>query len=405
MPFNMVQMVMMHELAHNMHMNHGKNFWQARNKYAEELRALWSRKYTGEGFWGSGRILSDLQEVAGNNSMTAEDMKDVPVCGGTFRSRRRKRKRAGDGNEMTWKEKRDRRIEKKFGKNGQSLGEDEEQRIMLEIDRKGAIGGKPRVAQSKRGRELRAAAALARFGPNQQEVDELKKPEDESSDAEYEEDPSVKDEDAKDTNGQRLLDSMGFGVVRVCEDESPEDSQVKHEMDELAELNQEDWSRNSRPEVVPATETKRNPLYDIPQYRGLPTTSPPPAKINKQSQPPTQPKINITRLPVVTAPKHDAREGLLQESRLSDSNVLSQTQVQSAQPASISVSTSDCPICSLTNDAISATCSACSHVLRPETDRNHWRCRSSTCAESAFINGGDAGLCGVCGARRTVDTR
>ena len=240
MPFNMVQMVMMHELAHNTHMNHGKNFWQARNKYAEELRVLWSRKYTGEGFWGSGRVMSDLHEVAGNNSMTAEDMKDVPVCGGTFRSRRRKRKRAGDGNEMTWKEKRDRRIEKKFGKNGQSLGEDEEQRIMLEIDRKGAIGGKPRVAQSKRGRELRAAAALARFGPNQQEVDELKKPEDESSDAEYEEDPSVKDEDAKDTNGQRLLDSMGFGVVRVCEDESPEDSQVKHEMDELAELNQED---------------------------------------------------------------------------------------------------------------------------------------------------------------------
>ena len=343
----MVQMVMMHELAHNMHMNHGKNFWQARNKYAEELRALWSRKYTGEGFWGSGRILSDLQEVAGNNSMTAEDMKDVPVCGGTFRSRRRKRKRAGDGNEMTWKEKRDRRIEKKFGKNGQNLGGDEEQRIMLEIDRKGAIGGKPRVAQSKRGRELRAAAALARFGPNKQEVDDLKQFEDDSSDAEYEEDPSVKDEDATDTNGQRLLDNMGFGVVRVCEDESLEDSQVKHEMNELAELNQDHWSRNDGADVIPPVDNKRNPLYDIPQYRGSP--SPPP-------QPPTRRKINITKLPANAALKNDACERLRQENGPSENLPRSHDQNRSFETASSSVSTVDCPICSLTNDALSATC-------------------------------------------------
>lgn len=142
-PFNMVQMVMMHELAHNSHMNHGKLFWQTRNQYADEMKALWTKGYTGEGFWGSGRTLHEMGAVMGNNILSSQDLEGLPLCGGTYRSRRRKRKARGaqDTSNLTWKEKNNRRIERKFGKNGVALGEDEDQRLALEITRKGPIGG------------------------------------------------------------------------------------------------------------------------------------------------------------------------------------------------------------------------------------------------------------------------
>ncbi|RMZ82322.1 hypothetical protein DV738_g1748, partial [Chaetothyriales sp. CBS 135597] len=57
LPFEVVQMVMMHELAHNVHMNHSKAFWATRDVFAAEMKALWARRYTGEGFWGGGRVL------------------------------------------------------------------------------------------------------------------------------------------------------------------------------------------------------------------------------------------------------------------------------------------------------------------------------------------------------------
>ncbi|KAJ4513723.1 hypothetical protein HRR83_005131 [Exophiala dermatitidis] len=256
LPFNMVQMVMMHELAHNTHMNHGRDFWKTRNLYVEELKSLWQRGYTGEGFWGSGRALSDLSLVmSGNNVLASEELARLPLCGGTFRSRRttRKRKRgAGQGEELTWKEKRDRRIEKKFGKNGVALGEDESKRLALDYNHakmktkttKGVAKGvslgltKPRVAQSKRGRELRAAAALARFETNKKEVDVLEQ-QNTKNDGDEEEDDNEEEgddleEDAVDSNGRKLLDSQGQGMVRVCDHEDAgHDVDAKHELEEM----------------------------------------------------------------------------------------------------------------------------------------------------------------------------
>src|SRR5271170_7261147 len=251
-PFSFVQMVMMHELAHNVHMNHGKRFWAERNKFSNELRELWAKGYTGEGFWGNGRTLESLQAVAGNNTIPSQELADLQVCGGTFRSRGRKRKRAGGQQDLTWKEKRDKRIEKKFGKNGKALGEDEGGRMMLEVGKKGSVGGKPRVANSKRGRELRAAAALARFGTNNTVPENVKDETvgDGSEDEDEYDDVDVKAEDARDVNGQRLLDSMGFGMLRVCGDEHEDgqDVHIKQEMDDLIEFS---ISRKGQP--IPAS--------------------------------------------------------------------------------------------------------------------------------------------------------
>ena len=396
LPFNMVQMVMMHELSHNLHMNHGKMFWATRNKYAGELRVLWNRAYTGDGLWGSGRVLDDLSRVAGKNAMAEGELQDVPLCGGTFQSRRRKRKRAtgDDGQELTWKEKRDRRIEKKFGKNGQSLGEDEHQRMFLEIDRKGPISGKPRVAQSKRGRELRAAAALARFDTNKKETEQLTKleEEDDGSESGYEEDTTIKGEEAHDANGQRLLDSMGFGMVRVCEEEQEDDVQVKQEISELQQLSTRnasakhpDWGRT--PSSHTDSPERRNPLYDIPQHRSSPTPPPTPAQASRQVK--SQPKITINRLqPRPSSPA------------TTPSSVSKTTPpAEEVPPTSPPPQPTACPICSLHNPSSAITCAACSHVLAPHKDPRHWRCGSETCRSSEYVNGGDVAVCGVCGGR------
>lgn len=227
-------------------MNHGRGFWAERNKFAGELRGLWEKGYTGEGFWGQGRELESLRVHAGNMVDVGVGREVEGLCGGTFRSRgrkRRRRRRMEDGKgALTWREQRDRRIEKKFGRNGVALGEDEDARIKLEIGKKGTLGGKPRVAGSKRGRELRAAAALARFETQKEEQKakkEMENEEDEDSSTTDSDEPDddqagrTKGKPAVDINGNQLLDSMGFTMVKVCGDEDTDDINVKKEMDEF----------------------------------------------------------------------------------------------------------------------------------------------------------------------------
>ncbi|RAL66884.1 hypothetical protein DID88_007666 [Monilinia fructigena] len=95
---------------------------------------------------------------------------------------------------------------------------------------------KPKVASSKRGRELRAAAALARFEVKKEEPD--MKDEDLVTDSEAE---SVIDEiyikpepdDALDLDGSRLVDKKGGGMVQVCENEDRDNEDAKREFEEL----------------------------------------------------------------------------------------------------------------------------------------------------------------------------
>lgn len=362
--FNMVQMVMMHELAHNQHMNHGKLFWQARNLFSGEMRELWTKGYTGEGLWGNGRTLNEMGVEMGNNIIRSEELEGLPLCGGTFRSRRRKRKANRDGRELTWKEKRDRRIEKKFGKNGVSLGEDEDKRLLLEIGKKGPIGGKPRVAQSKRGRELRAAAALARFETNKQEVEALKNDDNANSNEEFDEDYEDLDsnfEDAKDIDGSKLLDSQGHGMVKVCDDEDADDVQVKQEMEELEGLDRYFPRLTQKPkhELLSASTTNERKKK--------------PRKEMEESEAKVDPKVEE---------KYGTGDTKTQEIC--------------------------CPICTFAQPSSTSSglavptsrCMACGHVLIPHTDSKAWYCKSEACQESKYLNSGDAGTCGVCGVRR-----
>lgn len=241
LPFRYVQMVMMHELAHCTQMNHSRAFWAIRNDYAAAMTALWSKGYTGEGIWGRGAALGS-GDWYGRNTITEGEPLPQHLCGGTYRSRRqgaRKRKP-----KVSWKEQKERRIAKKFGVHGVALGADDGEKVKLEGGKK--TKGKPRVAGSGRGRELRAAAALARFGKQkaaEEDGEELPLKKEEGQVVDLDEDETASGSDyeeeddgtieALDLDGTKMKDKDGRALVKVCEDEDANDPSARNELDEL----------------------------------------------------------------------------------------------------------------------------------------------------------------------------
>lgn len=368
--FRSVQMVMMHELAHCKQMNHSGAFWAVRNQFADELRKLWEQNYTGDGFWGRGKTLlsGQYEPVSG---LRTEEIVPRSLCGGTFRSSRgRKRKRKGDGSAgadkslLSYAERQQRRIAKKFGTNGVKLGDDSETRVKLEDGKKAK--GKPRVAGSARGRELRAAAALARFGSQKEGSGKKEEPgPDEVVDSETD------SEEHEDLNDSRLsLDPQSKGMIKVCEDEDQSDIHVKQEMQELQDLNEIDL--HSINTATTTTKTKTTAAI-------APKQEPPPVKIEK----------NTPRKNAIVHTTH------------TQSNPLPSSPIQAVIPPIIPKC--HCPICSLANDPSATICIACAHVLDRDVHPGHWRCTSPACRESEYINSRDYALCGVCGARRVGD--
>ncbi|TPX15399.1 uncharacterized protein E0L32_004379 [Thyridium curvatum] len=237
LPFEYVQMVMMHELAHCVQMNHSRAFWAVRNRYADEMRTLWARGYTGEGMWGRGALLS-TGEFERDTVSVGEGLPEH-LCGGTYRSRGRRKRKAKKT--LSYQEQKERRILKKFGANGVALGEDEGAKKKLEGR---SVASKPRVAGSKRGRELRAAAALARFDQQKKEEEASRQKEEADDDDETASEPETESDyeeddgpspgpDALDIDGTKLLDKKGHGMVKVCEDENPNDEDAQQELLEL----------------------------------------------------------------------------------------------------------------------------------------------------------------------------
>ncbi len=216
LPFKFVQQVMIHELAHNKQMNHSKAFWKVKNEFSDKMRVLWEKGYTGEGFWGRGVLLE-------NGAFAHEDLEEGEVlpahmCGGTFRSRGGRKRKAKP--KITYKERQERRIKKKFGTNGVTLGADEDTKVKLENGKRPS--GKPRVAGSARGRELRAAAALARF--------ETKK-----------EEPEIKDEDLV-TDSETESDTDDDIVIKV---EANDAVRIFSEPLYLTSMSHESWDIDS----------------------------------------------------------------------------------------------------------------------------------------------------------------
>jgi hypothetical protein len=369
-------MVMMHELAHNKQMNHSKQFWAVRNELATEMKGLWDKGYTGEGLWGKGVLLE-------NGALTREDLEEgetLPdhLCGGGFRSRGKKRKLKP---KITYRERRERQEQKinaKYGF-GMALGGDEETRVKLEKGKRPLSG--PKRANTTRGRELRAAAALARFETKEEES----KPHDgelftdSEAEDEGEDDIVAKSEpdDAVDVNGKPLLDTHGRHMVRICKEEDKDDEDAKKELWELQNMG----DANTVKKMARASSKHQIKKDSIPTP--TPNKAPQPLPRQKDRKPSTdfrpeeQPK----------KPQPTTQDTL--------SNIKKPPEIQSQRTNDIS-----CSVCSVDNKITALTCSVCANVLQPNATPNTWRCDSKICKDSTYINAGDVGLCGVCGTRK-----
>ncbi|KAL8722283.1 MAG: hypothetical protein Q9225_001187, partial [Loekoesia sp. 1 TL-2023] len=291
--------------------------------------------------------------------------------------RGRKRKRRGvKREELTYAERQQRRIERKFGRNGQVLGGEEEARVKLESGKKPK--GKPRVAGSARGRELRAAAALARFGAQKEE--EVKKEEamDASESESESESEDVKPEkEALDLNGSKLLDSQGRGMVKVCEDEEQDDIHVKQEMDELHDLAAIESHKEETPRRHKERLNSRHQVRYHDEHPGMDdreaASKAAPISIKRETTPPAPVPPSGSVAPRAAPQPIELRKPPI---------------------------ASACPVCSMANEPSALVCIACSHVLQPQLMPGNWQCQSSTCKGSKYINAGDCGICGACGAKR-----
>ncbi|KAF5875435.1 putative wlm domain-containing protein [Botrytis fragariae] len=383
LPFKFVQMVMMHELAHCKQMNHSGAFWKVRNEYSTEMKGLWERGYTGDGLWGQGVLLKDgafMGDQLGEGEVLPEHL-----CGGTFKSRGGGKKRKAKP-KITYKEQKERRIRKKFGVDGVALGEDVATKVALE---KGKTNlSKPKVAGSKRGRELRAAAALARFEVKKEEPDG--KDEDLVTDSEAESD--VEDEmcikpepdDALDLDGSRLVDRKGRGMVKVCEDEDRDNEDAKREFEELRGM--ESIERYFKPDS--SSKVKRESQEEA-------TSNGPGSSSTKK---PTRSKNIETNTATAKTPSIKTRSPIAIASETKSHT----PPLNSAPPRAKSPppSPSTCPICSLENPPHSLTCTICANVLRPKDVHDSWKCTSAVCRNGPYINAGDVAFCGACGERK-----
>lgn len=367
LPERMVEMVMVHELAHCKQMNHSKAFWKVRDAYAVELRALWAKGYTGEGMWGRGRGLE-----TGNLQTSQVNVGDVPehLCGGTYGRRAEKRRRGAKEKEtLSYAERKQRRILKKFGAGGHALGADDDTKVKLEggVPKK----GKPRVAGSARGRELRAAAALARFEPVKTEPEEVLIKKEETSDSETEDEVDPADA-ALDVDGSKLVDDKGRALVKICEDEDNGDDDARREMDELQGF-----------------ASAREPVNKTSASNGTSSRIRAPKPSPKHREP----------LPSATASSSRTVVHLDEIwKRRCEASDTTTAATKSAKPSrQAKESPISCNVCSLLNEAGSLTCAVCSNVIAPDLVSNQWKCGSVSCKGSAYINPGDAGACGVCG--------
>lgn len=395
LPFRHVQLVMMHELAHCKEMNHSPSFWKVRNAYCEEVKVLWEKDYVGEGMWGRGRAIDgrfvDAQSVAQG---------DLPehVCSGTYRrqGRGKKRKRGGEKPEkpkVTYAERQQKRILKKFGSGGKKLGDDEDTRIKLEEGKKQKA--KPRVAGSARGRDLRAAAALARFETVKKE--EVIKGEETDSETESDDDWHVPDDEiaATDRNGKKITDSQGHGMVRVCGAEDENDEDVKREMEELRMTDIPPAAVAKRQAKKPAVESTYDgttTASDSDMEKPTPKPIPPAFK----GKPPL-PANNSLASASATNSTRPVKSTTRPRSTYQNPPTIEAPPTRFSKPALPPPDSSTCTTCSFENADNDILCMICSNVLKPSIMRNTWKCKSTTCDGSSFINHGDSGRCAVCG--------
>ncbi|KAI9340257.1 WLM domain-containing protein [Obelidium mucronatum] len=144
LPFPFLIHVMLHELTHIKNMSHNPQFFKSLAALSDEYKSLRATGYTGDGFWSKGVNLNGTEYHA--VGFGGEAVPFQSLCGGSW-----KKTRKSQPGSTIFRKKRKR----KFEGVGEKVGVSEE----------GPPTGKakPRVAQSKAGRDRALQAALSRI--------------------------------------------------------------------------------------------------------------------------------------------------------------------------------------------------------------------------------------------------
>ncbi|KAF8475543.1 WLM domain-containing protein [Kalaharituber pfeilii] len=405
--FEQVQYTMIHELAHILQMNHSRAFWAVRNKFALELQELHLKSYTGEGFWSAGRSLNSNQPFLHSRPL-AENELPQSLCGGTYRSRRKLQPQsAAPKRKITYAERQQRRKERKFGKGeGEKLGADDTQRTLLE----GKMGKKvsapaPKIASSKRSRELRAAAALKRFETKKEDEEKAKTEDEDSPASDWDEDAWEYDQEdekeavdvgggkrlvpvsAKDDAGDEeernleLLELRGCATVGGYGGGVFKDQGDSRSKDAIPSSNIPDKERDERKANLDRFLTK---VDKKPVASG---TTPPVV-------------IDLEDDTWINSPPSRSQNAQKSESKVEKPRpqhcIQGPPRSFAASSSAGSSASASCTACSSITTPAAITCAVCANVLDPKSYSGAWKCRSG----GEYWNSPDCGRCGVCGEAR-----
>jgi len=285
------------------------------------------------------------------------------ICGGTYRSRNRRRTAPNGAEKLSYAEQKKRRIERKFGIAGEG------KKISADVAN---ISGKvkPRVAQSKRGRELRAAAALKRLE---------KKEEEESVKAED-------DQTASESEDEKKAINVGGGKFMIAvsgeEDGKRESENLNRELMELlggacGGTTKLALEGKSAPAKLAWSAAKSK--LQLKEVATQPSDTNPDTDCVKMKRP-LSPALHTSFTCTQPTAELDA------------------SQTNHSEPTTTSRT---CPVCSFTNIPHAPTCTACMNVLTLATYAgSSWTCSNVSNCPREYRNSGDVAFCGICGSRR-----
>lgn len=329
---------------------------------------------------------------------------------GTYRSRERRRKnRSTNGQstkipKLTYAERQQRTKEKKFGfGEGDKVGADQDARTKLEKG-KSKSKGAPKVAQSNRGRELRAAAALKRFETHTKETKTPNRDGDEETGGETD-----YDETADEEEDEKVI-NVGGGkfLVPVSREQDGKTEQDKMERELLELVGACGTGGNDGPSGS-EKDGKQQVVGDSRKQGSNPRGAVNTAVVIKSDDESDGEPIGYyqrsrtsTESYVPQLRKHNT--SIKEEDRTAPSNTNSGNCSNIQNLVEISDNTNArelvCSACSVVNEDYAILCMVCANVLEPGKMPNAWKCSGSTCGGSTYRNAGDVGVCGICGQRK-----
>lgn len=266
------------------------------------------------------------------------------------------------------------------------------------------------MAQSNRGRELRAAAALKRFETQEKDTNPLKRDEDGETRDETDYDETTdeeEDEKAIDVGGGKFL----VPVSRE-QDGKTEQDEMKRELLKLAGAcgtggsgsgpsgsggDGGRWTedggreRGSNPGgtagaavIIKGDDESDEELIGYDPRRRTSTEG-------SVAQPRKQTTSKQIEESHITIPDANPRE--------SGPNTQNPIEISGG---SMGARELVCSACSVVNEDDAVLCMVCANVLEPGKMPNAWICSGLACGGSTYRNAGDVGVCGICGLRKST---